>query len=84
MELSIGQVVKSKAGRDGEKFLAVIELRDGYALICDGKERPIERPKRKNPMHLAPTRHKLGKESMETNRALRKALREFASGESEG
>ena len=64
MEFQVGDVVCSKAGRDEGTFLVVVGIEGGYPLLCDGKQRPLERPKRKNPLH-----------PMETNRALRRALR---------
>ena len=50
-----GTVVLSKAGRDGGKLMAVLEESGGFVTVADGKERPIERPKRKNPKHLQKT-----------------------------
>lgn len=74
MEFRRGQVVRSRAGRDKDSFLAVIELAPPFALVCDGKARPLERPKRKKLMHLAPTAAVLPEESLATNRKLRAAL----------
>ena len=50
----------------------------GYAVVADGKARPLERPKRKKLFHLAPTGTALPEEALETNRKLRNALRPFA------
>lgn len=77
MELQMGDIVRSKAGRDKGTFLAVVGMEGGSPLLCDGKQRPLERPKRKNPLHVAGTNHRLDLQSMETNRALRRALRTF-------
>lgn len=73
-----GRVVRSLAGRDQNRLLAVMGEVDGLYLLCDGKERPLSRPKRKNPRHLLPTADHLTEAQMSTNRALRKALRLFA------
>ena len=78
-----GRIVISKAGRDKYYYLAVVGERDGYLLLCDGKERPLERPKRKNAKHIALTGGILSDAQMSANRTLRKALREF-SGRSTG
>ncbi len=78
MEFQVGDIVRSKAGRDEGAFLAVVGIEDGYPLLCDGKHRPLERPKRKNPLHLAGTNRRLDMQSMETNRVLRRALRTLA------
>lgn len=73
-----GRIVCSLAGRDQNRLLAVIGEEDGYFLLCDGKERPLSRPKRKNPRHLSLTAGLLTEAQMSTNRALRRALRRFA------
>ncbi len=78
MEIIRGQVVKSKAGRDKGGFLAVLKVEPPYAVLCDGKRRPLERPKRKKLMHLAPTGTVLPEEVLGTDRKLRKALQAFA------
>ncbi|NLB36676.1 MAG: hypothetical protein GX824_05165 [Clostridiales bacterium] len=44
-------------------------------FVCDGKERPLERPKLKNPKHLEQTGFSLNMKSASTNRALKRALR---------
>lgn len=73
--LQRGRVVLSLAGRDKDRLLAVLAVDPaGYLLVADGKERPLERPKRKNPRHVAQTRRVLGEAAMATNRELRRAL----------
>ena len=73
----IGRVVCSKAGRDKGSFLAVVGLEGEALLVCDGKERPLERPKRKNTKHLAVTKEVLTKEQLSSNKSLRKALSQY-------
>jgi len=52
-DLVLGQVVKSKAGRDkGNVFIVVDVLSKDYVLIADGEIRKIERPKKKKVKHL--------------------------------
>ncbi len=52
-ELSLGQIVSSKAGRDKDKVFAVIDIVDDkYVLIADGDLRRIEKPKKKKVKHL--------------------------------
>ena len=72
-----GLVVRARAGHDKGDFLAVLETGDGWAIIADGKRRPLTKPKRKKLIHLAPTGTVLSEEQMETNRKLRNALRSF-------
>ena len=74
--MQTGSVVISCAGRDKAYLLAVIGARDGYVLVADGKERPIEKPKRKNKKHLVETGICLSEEIFVTNKHLRRALRE--------
>lgn len=42
MELKVGQLVYSRAGRDRGKFLAVVDITEKGVFIADGKERPLE------------------------------------------
>ncbi len=77
MELERGRVVRSKAGRDKGKFLAAAGMSGGMVLVCDGRERPLEKPKRKNPKHLIPTSETLTPRNMAGNRSLKKALATF-------
>lgn len=54
MELTLGQVVFSKAGRDtGRKFVIVGIADDEHVLIADGDLRKIENPKKKKLKHLS-------------------------------
>ena len=72
--LERGRVVISLAGRDKGKLLAVMQEEKNRVLICDGKERPVDRPKSKNIRHVEITQISLSEEDIATNRALRKAL----------
>lgn len=76
MELRKGSVVRSTAGRDKDKLMAVIGTDGKMLLLCDGKERRLEKPKRKNPLHTAPAKTVLDDSAMATNRSLRRALAE--------
>lgn len=75
MDFTKGMVVISKAGRDKGYLLAVVGVEADCIIVADGKERPLERPKRKNPKHLAKTAVTVSLENI-TNRGLRRALRE--------
>lgn len=78
MELKTGSVVISKAGRDKGYFLAVSKITEDGVYVCDGKERPVERPKKKNPLHLTVTHYVLSDDKTATNRSLKKALKEVS------
>ena len=60
--LETGNVVKSLAGRDKGKLLAVMQSDENRVLVCDGKERPVDRPKSKNIRHIGPTDSSLTEE----------------------
>ena len=52
-DLKIGQIVKSKAGRDKGKIFAVYQvIDDSYVLVVDGDIRKLNMPKRKKVKHL--------------------------------
>ena len=77
MEWSVGLVVRSTAGRDKGNYFVVTGLTGAAAEICDGRLHRLEKPKRKNFRHLAPTTKILTSQSMATNRLLRNALAAF-------
>lgn len=54
--LSIGQVVKSSAGRDSGKIFVIVDILDkNYVLLVDGDLRKLDNPKKKKIKHLRPT-----------------------------
>ncbi len=56
MNLSLGQVVKSKAGRDkGRDFIVVRIVDEAYVELADGDLRKVEKPKKKKIKHMEPT-----------------------------
>jgi ribosomal protein L14E/L6E/L27E len=69
-----GQVFRSAAGRDKGRLLAAVRSDSAYIYVCDGKERPLANPKRKNPRHLNVCDVCLTESQMRSDRALRKAL----------
>lgn len=71
-------VVRSLAGRDNGEWFAVIATEGDFALIVNGKSRPLSRPKRKRKKHLALTTAKLSDDCLTTDRKLRFALQKFA------
>ena len=70
----IGRIVCSKAGRDKGYFMVDVKIEGDFLLVADGKERPLERPKRKNAKHLTFTNTVLKNDSFKTNKQLKKAL----------
>ena len=53
-------IVKSEAGRDKGTFHVAVGADDRCVYICDGKERKLEKPKRKNVKHISPTEIRIG------------------------
>ena len=48
----IADVVQSTAGRDEGKLYYVIEADENYLLLVNGKDRTMEKPKRKKCKHI--------------------------------
>ena len=72
--LKRGSVVVSSAGKDKGSYLAVLQTDAGGLWVADGRRRPLERPKRKNPRHVVETPFAADEASMATNRELRRTL----------
>jgi large subunit ribosomal protein L14e len=85
LNLTLGQVVISKAGRDaGKKFVITGIIDSSYVLLSDGSLRKIEKPKRKKIKHIQLTdiilddlKVKLGANQKVTNTEIKKALANF-------
>ena len=53
VNISIGQLVTSNAGRDKtDKYLVVGILKNEYLLLVNGRERKFRNPKQKNIRHV--------------------------------
>lgn len=75
MEAVPGSVVISKAGRDKGYALYVVSIDDHFIYVADGRERPLEKAKKKNPKHVTPTSKSLSQAEVTGNKALKRALR---------
>lgn len=52
--LRLGQVVKSRAGRDKDRFFIIVGFEgDQYLFLADGDLRKIDKPKKKKVKHIA-------------------------------
>ncbi len=69
-----GDAVISTAGRDKTEYLVVVAADEANVFVCNGKDRPLRNPKRKNPRHLAPVGAALTESDMRSDKALRRAL----------
>ena len=74
MEFRKGDLVLCNAGREKDRLMCVTAFDEKYVYVCDGKERKLDNPKRKNLKHIIKTDKKLSEEMFSTDRALRKAL----------
>lgn len=77
MNLEKGTVVYSLAGHDKGDFQVVVDFDDKYAKVCDGKYRPLERPKKKKLIHIKVTNTVLSEDSLKTNKSIRVSLKPF-------
>lgn len=75
--LEKGRIVISAAGRDKGALLAVVGSDGDRVLVCDGRERKLQKPKLKNAKHLKKTPFIIEIDSMATNLRLKKALRQL-------
>lgn len=71
------EVVVSSAGRDSGRMMAVLNEENGYCFLADGKERSIAKPKRKNVKHIARTPWYIDRESLLSDKSLRRALKHY-------
>ena len=74
MEFCKGELVICNAGREKDRLMCVTEFDGKYVYVCDGKERLLNNPKRKNPKHIVKTNKLISEDLFLTDRALRKAL----------
>lgn len=52
MEISYADIVQSAAGHDKGTWYLVVGVEENAFLLADGKNKPLERPKRKNKKHV--------------------------------
>jgi large subunit ribosomal protein L14e len=84
MELVMGTVVRSKAGRDKGDLFVILRLEGEYAYIANGELRKVDQPKKKKLKHIQRTNYvsgfiadKLAAVGKVTNSEVRKALAEY-------
>ena len=86
MMIVAGNIVKDLAGREKGRFYIVLKICSKYVYLVDGKNRRLEKPKRKNPKHLYKTGLKseivineLTKDLNCENAKIRKELRKISN-----
>lgn len=83
-EIKKGQLVKSRAGRDKDKFYLILYWDCEFVYVVDGDTRRLQNPKKKNIQHLWYTdkvsniiKSKLEDEIKVTNADIREALQDL-------
>lgn len=74
MDFVKGQLVRSKAGRDKTRTLAVLEVEGEMLLLADGNLRKVGDPKHKKAKHVAPTTTVLANELLKSDQQLSDAI----------
>ncbi|MCH5350090.1 MAG: KOW domain-containing RNA-binding protein [Oscillospiraceae bacterium] len=78
MEAKTGMIVRSAAGRDKGKFMVIVSIEGDFAYIADGRERKLDKPKKKRLKHIRVTNTVVDADCMATDKGLRKLLRGYA------
>ena len=76
VDIPIGSVVLANAGRDKGRYFVAVAASGGFVYIADGKERKLEKPKRKNIKHISPAGVNISTDEL-TNRKLRRLIQGF-------
>ena len=80
--LEIGQIVRSKAGRDKGQVLVVYDYFDeSHVLVVDGKRRRLDSPKKKKEKHLQKSKRIIDKKEMVNDCRIRKIIQSFEKNE---
>ena len=84
MDIDIADIVISLNGRDKGKWFYVIAKEDNFVFLSDGKNRRVEKPKRKKIMHIrleakvaSRTAMKIKNGEKITNSEIRRSLAEY-------
>ena len=51
-DIGISDVVRSLAGRDQGEWFYVLDADDTYLMLVNGRDRPVDKPKRKKRKHV--------------------------------
>lgn len=76
MDITAGSVVLSLAGHDKGRAMVVTRIDGGTVFVADGKERKLEKPKKKNKKHIRPTCRVIELDGL-TDKRLRRTLTEM-------
>lgn len=76
MNITAGTVVISRAGHDCGRAMLVVRIDGEFLFVADGKERKLEKPKKKNRKHVRATSRVIESAGL-TDKSLRRTLREL-------
>ena len=76
MQFVKGMIVRSKAGHDKGRFYVVYQTTDRTVFLTDADRTSS---KKKNPLHLAPTKTVLSEEQLSSDNEIQKILAVFDS-----
>lgn len=79
MFIKRGQIVFVTAGKEKGRFMIVLEADDRSVLLCDGKDRPCDRPKRKNIKYVSVTDTVVSEADLAANSRIKSVLRSFTA-----
>ena len=54
VEVTVGDLVVSRAGRDKGRPFVVLRMEEGFVYLADGDLRRLDKPKKKKRMHVKP------------------------------
>lgn len=54
-QIVIGELVRSAAGHDKGGLYVIVGIEQGFAVICNGRDRKVQKPKRKKIKHIKRT-----------------------------
>ncbi len=77
MQFVKGMIVRSKKGHDKGRFFVVTDVNEHFVFVSDAASRPLSGPKKKNPLHLAPTKTVLSAEQMRSDSEIINTLAAF-------
>ena len=87
MDFRVGQIVRSRAGRDKGEWFCIVQVEEGFLYLADGKRRRLAAPKRKRSSHAEllgecdpSVQDRLRRNETVGNRELRRALAAFREG----
>ena len=70
----VGYLARSMAGHDKGTLYIIIEETDQYLLLANGRDKTIEKPKRKNKKHVALIKIK---NATGSNEEIKHSIREY-------